>query len=226
MSLTARSAVLCHVLGSGCEGLHPDTPRNTTRPITAGPTPARTMTFQYPRSGWRMHHYSRPGEFYAQCMSPWRGGDLELERPRRWRPVDEETPLPDRTIDVWGQRTPTAPGSSWAPRVDQHLEDGVGEGDVDRWVRSACVLCSNGCGLDIAVKDGRMVGVRGREHDRVNHGRLGPKGLYGSTPWANAEDRLRTPLVRNSDGELEQTDWDTAMRTIVAHSRQLLEERG
>jgi anaerobic selenocysteine-containing dehydrogenase len=71
-----------------------------------------------------------------------------------------------------------------------------------------------------------MVGVRGRERDRVNRGRLGPKGLYGSTPWANAEDRLRTPLVRNSDGELEQTDWDTAMRTIVAHSRQLLEEKG
>ena len=24
-----------------------------------------------------------------------------------------------------------------------------------------------------------MVGVRGRAEDRVNHGRLGPKGLYG-----------------------------------------------
>ena len=33
--------------------------------------------------------------------------------------------------------------------------------------------------LDIAVKDGRIVGVRGRADDRVNHGRLGPKGLYG-----------------------------------------------
>ena len=58
--------------------------------------------------------------------------------------------------------------------------------DVDRWVQSACVLCSNGCGCDIAVKDGRMVGVRGRAADVVNHGRLGPKGLYGSTPWASS----------------------------------------
>lgn len=38
---------------------------------------------------------------------------------------------------------------------------------------------SNGCGLDIGVKDGRVVGVRGRVTDRVNKGRLGPKGLNG-----------------------------------------------
>lgn len=38
---------------------------------------------------------------------------------------------------------------------------------------------SNGCALDIGVKQGRMVGVRGRATDRVNKGRLGPKGLHG-----------------------------------------------
>ena len=91
-------------------------------------------------------------------------------------------------------RTPR--GTVWPARVDQYLEEGVGEGDVDRWVQSACLLCSNGCGCDIAVKDGRMVGVRGRAGDTVNHGRLGPKGLYGSTPWASSPDRLTRPLVR------------------------------
>jgi hypothetical protein len=55
----------------------------------------------------------------------------------------------------------------------------VGEADVDRWVQSATILHSNGEGLDIAVQDGRIVGVRGRAEDRVNHGRLGPKDLYG-----------------------------------------------
>ena len=38
-----------------------------------------------------------------------------------------------------------------------------------------------------------MVGVRGRAGDAVNHGRLGPKGLYGSTPWASSPDRLTRP---------------------------------
>ena len=41
------------------------------------------------------------------------------------------------------------------------------------------MLHSNGDALDIAVKDGRIVGVRGRASDRVNHGRLGPKDLFG-----------------------------------------------
>jgi ferredoxin-nitrate reductase len=32
--------------------------------------------------------------------------------------------------------------------------------------------------MDLGVKDGKIVGVRGRAVDRVNKGRLGPKGMY------------------------------------------------
>jgi anaerobic selenocysteine-containing dehydrogenase len=101
----------------------------------------------------------------------------------------------DRIADVWGARTPHGRGTSWPVRVGQQLAEGVGESDVDRWVQSACVLCSDGCGCDIAVGDGRIVGVRRRAGDIVNHGRLGPKGLHGS--WqAHGEDRLTRPLIR------------------------------
>jgi len=130
----------------------------------------------------------------------------------------------DRTIDVWGARTPHGRHEPWPVRVDQHLDDGLTEADVDRWVPSACVLCSTGCGCDIAVKDGRMVGVRGRAADRVNHGRLGPKGLYASYQWSRT-DRLTRPLVREG-GRLVETDWDTAMGRVVAESRRLLDEVG
>lgn len=55
------------------------------------------------------------------------------------------------------------------------------------------MVCSNGCGLDIGVKDGKVVGVRGRATDRVNKGRLGPKGLNGFVwPLCNA---LNSPDV-------------------------------
>src|SRR3954451_23481875 len=127
-----------------------------------------------------------------------------------------------RIDNVWGTRTPHPAGDSWPQRVDQLLS--IDEADVERWVPSGCVLCSNGCGLDIAVADGRIVGVRGRADDRVNHGRLGPKGLYG---WQanNSADRLTRPLVR-VDGELRETDWDTAMSRVVERSRQVLDENG
>lgn len=133
--------------------------------------------------------------------------------------------MTDRIADIWGERTPHSKATVWPARVDLHLDEGVTESDVDRWVQSACVLCSNGCGCDIAVKDGKMVGVRGRATDVVNHGRLGPKGLYGSTPWASSPDRLTKPLIRE-DGELVETDWETAMGRIVAQSKRLLAENG
>ena len=104
-------------------------------------------------------------------------------------------------------------------RVDENVE-----GPVERWVPSACVLCSHGCGLDIGVRDGRIVGRQRPRADRVNHGRLGPKGLYG---WQanNAADRLRHPLVRQ-EGELREASWDDAMSLVVERSRELLATKG
>ena len=130
----------------------------------------------------------------------------------------------DRIRDVWGERTPFQLGGAWPERVDLYLADGLEESDVDRWVRSACVLCSYGCGVEIAVRDDRIVGVRGVAADHVNHGRMGPKGLYG---WQanNSTDRLTRPLIR-SEGKLEESDWDTAMSMIVDRSKQLLSDRG
>ena len=129
----------------------------------------------------------------------------------------------DRIVDIWGARTPHRGGTAWPARVDQYLVEGVIDADVERWVRGACLLCSNGCGLEVAVADGRMVGVRGRAADRVNHGRLGPKGLYG---WQGQQhERLTTPLIREN-GRLVETDWDTAMSRVVDRSRALLDSKG
>ncbi len=131
----------------------------------------------------------------------------------------------DRIADIWGTRTPFGRGERWPVRVDQKLADGLTENEVDRWVQSACLLCSNGCACDIAVKDGEMVGVRGRAVDIVNHGRLGPKGLFGSWQGMNNADRLTTPLIRR-DGELVEASWDEAMELVGSKSRESLTTRG
>ncbi len=130
----------------------------------------------------------------------------------------------DRIAEPWGTRTPYAAGAEWPVRVDQHLADGVGADDVERWVQAASVLHSNGDAMDIAVRDNRIVGVRGRAGDRVNRGRLDPKDLFG---WqANgSRDRLNRPLVRR-DGKLVDSDWATAMLLVAERTRTLLEERG
>src|SRR4051812_18085063 len=132
--------------------------------------------------------------------------------------------MTDRIADPWGTRTPYGSGEHWPVRVDAHLADGLAESDVDTWVPTASILHSNGDAMDIAVRDGRIAGVRGRPDDRVNHGRLDPKDLYG---WQanNSADRLTRPLVRQG-GRLVETDWDTAMDRIVGRSRELLQGPG
>jgi hypothetical protein len=62
--------------------------------------------------------------------------------------------MTDRIKEPWGGRTPFGPGEEWPVRVDEFLEEGVSEDDVDRWVQTASILHSNGDALDIAVKEG------------------------------------------------------------------------
>src|SRR5947209_1583879 len=120
----------------------------------------------------------------------------------------------DSIQDIWGARTPFAGRNQWPERVDSRISE-----PPERWVQSACVLCSNGCGLDIGVKDGRIVGVRGRASDVVNRGRLGPKGLHG---WEanHSPDRLTSPLIRRG-GALRPAGWDEAMEMIASRSAEI-----
>ena len=128
---------------------------------------------------------------------------------------DQGSGTRDSIRDIWGERTPHY--GEWLPRVDERTL-----AEPDHWVQSACVLCSNGCALDIGVKDGKIVGVRGREVDRINRGRLGPKGLHG---WVanNSADRLLHPLIRRN-GSLQETTWDEAMDLIVRRTKELKEK--
>jgi anaerobic selenocysteine-containing dehydrogenase len=123
----------------------------------------------------------------------------------------------DRIANIWGERQPYV--DEWSARVDAHVI-----ATPERWVQSACVLCSNGCALDIAVRGGRIVGVRGRAGDRVNKGRLGPKGLHG---WIanNSPDRLTRPLIR-THGKLKPASWEEAMALVVDKSRDAIKNHG
>src|SRR5436309_14164161 len=118
---------------------------------------------------------------------------------------------------IWGERTPFYGQDQWPARVDYNVAE-----EPERWVQSACILCSNGCALDIGVRDGRIVGVRGREVDRVNHGRLGPKGLHG---WVanHSPERLTRPLIRR-EGRLEEASWDEALDLIVRLTKEVLDQ--
>ena len=107
-------------------------------------------------------------------------------------------------------------------RIDQNV---YSQGEVDKWVYSTCNICSVGCGCYTAVKDGKIVGIKGNGDHPINRGRLGPKW---ENQWYanNAPDRLTTPLIRNEQGNLEPASWDAAMNLIVEKAKQSLKEKG
>jgi anaerobic selenocysteine-containing dehydrogenase len=123
----------------------------------------------------------------------------------------------DSIADVWGERTPHI--GEWPVRVDSRVLE-----EPERWVPGVCLLCSTGCGMDVGVREGRIVGVRGRANDRVNHGRLGPKGLHGWEANASA-DRLTRPRIRR-DGKLVEASWDEAMALVAERSANAKDEYG
>ncbi len=94
-----------------------------------------------------------------------------MARPYHFAPDNVLRQSRDSIREIWGERCGYVGEGQWPERVDEALAE-----EPERWVQSACVLCSNGCGLDIGVKDNRIVGVRGRAVDVANRGRLGPEG--------------------------------------------------
>ncbi len=95
---------------------------------------------------------------------------------------------------------------------------------ADRWVNSTCGYCSVGCGMQLGVKDSRVVSVRGNPEHPVNRGKLCPKGL--AEHYAiEAEGRALYPLLRKN-GEFERVSWDDALDVMVEHFRNIQQKYG
>ena len=95
----------------------------------------------------------------------------------------------------------------------------------DRWVPTTCGYCSVGCGMQIGVRGGMAVAVRGDERHPVNLGKLCPKGL--SEHYSiSAASRARRPLLRSPRGRLAPVGWDEAIGVMVEQFRKVQAERG
>jgi ferredoxin-nitrate reductase len=96
---------------------------------------------------------------------------------------------------------------------------------VARWIPSTCGMCSIGCGVEVGVAAGQIVGVRDRSGHPVNNGRLGPKGL--NQYLANRHpSRATVPLVRNRVGKLLRASWDDALGVVVDRFNDVLATDG
>ncbi|MGK2957671.1 MAG: molybdopterin oxidoreductase family protein [Acidimicrobiales bacterium] len=94
------------------------------------------------------------------------------------------------------------------------------------WVKTTCGYCSVGCGMEIGVRDGKAISVKGDPDHPVNMGRLCPKGL-SEHHTIDAEGRLTQPLLRHTPGGPQTPiTWDLALDTLVGRFGRLLNEHG
>ena len=93
------------------------------------------------------------------------------------------------------------------------------------WKKAPCRFCGTGCGVEVGLKDGRAVAVRGDQAAAVNKGLLCVKG-YHLPALLYGEDRLTHPLLRNPDGTYRQLGWEEALDLVASKYKETLAQHG
>jgi anaerobic selenocysteine-containing dehydrogenase len=94
----------------------------------------------------------------------------------------------------------------------------------ERTVYRTCPLCEATCGLELTVRDGEVLRVRGDRDDVFSRGFICPKGSVLGQLHADP-DRLRAPLVRRN-GRHEVVTWDEAWRAVAEGLGGVVERHG
>jgi assimilatory nitrate reductase catalytic subunit len=119
------------------------------------------------------------------------------------------------TLERFGPHLAVAPPGGWEEERTHA---------PDRLVPTHCCFCGQQCGIQLKVRDGRVVGFEPWEEFPFNRGMLCPKGvrryLQGSHP-----DRLLGPLLRTDSG-FRPASWDEALGFVVRRVREIQERYG
>jgi assimilatory nitrate reductase catalytic subunit len=112
------------------------------------------------------------------------------------------------------------PHKNYPPR-----EGFVGRDEPDEAVKTHCCFCGMQCGIQLLVKNNKVVGFEPWEEFPFNEGRLCPKGVQRYLQ-NNHPDRLLAPLERVEGQGFRTIDWDRAMERTVSEIQRIQKEHG
>lgn len=92
------------------------------------------------------------------------------------------------------------------------------------WDKAPCRYCGTGCGVEVGVKDGKVMAVRGDAASPVNKGLLCVKG-YHLPAMLYGRDRLLHPQLRQN-GKLVRISWDEAIALVAEKFATTVKEHG
>lgn len=99
--------------------------------------------------------------------------------------------------------------------------------NTENGFRSTCSYCGVGCGVLIQKESETSFTIQGDPDHPANKGMLCSKGMNLHHTVLDKSDRLLHPMVRNpKTGELQKTDWDSALGEIASRFKNLIKEYG
>src|SRR5262252_941465 len=96
--------------------------------------------------------------------------------------------------------------------------------EPDRLVKTHCCFCGQQCGIQLKVKDNRVIGFEPWEEFPFNQGMLCPKGVKRYLQSGHP-DRLLNPLMRTDSG-FRTANWDEALDFTANRMRELQQKYG
>lgn len=121
---------------------------------------------------------------------------------------------PEKLIEQFG------PHLNYAPQ-----EGYVGRDEPDKTVKTHCCFCGMQCGIQLLVKNNKVVGFEPWMEFPFNEGRLCPKGVQRYLQ-NNHPDRLLAPLERVEGEGFKTTSWDKAMDRVVTEIKRIQQTYG
>jgi assimilatory nitrate reductase catalytic subunit len=98
-------------------------------------------------------------------------------------------------------------------------------GEDESLVKTHCCFCGQQCGIQLRVRDNKVVGFEPWEDFPFNRGKLCPKGVKRYMQDEHP-DRLKTPLQRVEGCGYEPISWDAALNRTVSEIRRIQEKYG
>src|SRR5436305_15299003 len=94
-----------------------------------------------------------------------------------------------------------------------------------RATRTTCPYCGVGCGVLATPDNSGGAAISGDVDHPANFGRLCSKGsALGET--LSLDDRLLTPQIRDSNGQLNSASWDESLNLVANKFKQVIADHG
>ncbi|MCG2579887.1 MAG: molybdopterin-dependent oxidoreductase [Marinobacter sp.] len=90
---------------------------------------------------------------------------------------------------------------------------------------TACILCSRNCGLSVEIEDNGFKKIKGDKAHPFSQGYICQKAAR-LEHYQNHDDRLTTPLQRQSDGSFKPVSWDEALDDIAQRLVAIRDQHG